>query len=257
MRTLMQLTDTHIYADAAARFDGMDTRASLAAVLADLARYPAPDAFILSGDLSMDGSATSYRWLEAALAGLGAPVLAVPGNHDDPDRWPQHARVGFRPLPAVHLLPPWRLLLLDTRIDGLAEGALGAAQLAWLARLLAAPAHGCAYDLVVMHHPPLAIDSPWLDAMGLDDAEPFWTVAAQAPQLRAVVCGHVHQVFDRLRGGVRVLATPSTCVQFLPRSRHYATDVRAPGYRVLTLGDDGAVATDVRRVPLQSSAPRK
>ena len=246
MPTLLQLTDTHIYADAGARFDGMDTRASCAAVLAAAATVERPDAMVLSGDLSMDGSAASYRWLTAALTDVTAPVLALPGNHDDPDRWPPDGQRGFLPLPAVVLLPPWRLLLLDTRIAGLAEGALGAAQAAWLTRLLAAPTHG--HDLIVMHHPPLAVDSPWIDAMGLLDAPVFWRAVRAAPHLRAVLCGHVHQVFDRLHQGVRVLTTPSTCVQFQPRSRTYTPDPRAPAFRVLHLHDDGSLGTEVRRV---------
>ena len=59
MTRIVQLTDTHIYADAAARFDGVDTRASLRAVLAHLHAGPPYDLLVLSGDLSMDGSRAS------------------------------------------------------------------------------------------------------------------------------------------------------------------------------------------------------
>ncbi|MEX2480323.1 MAG: metallophosphoesterase [Gammaproteobacteria bacterium] len=262
MPSLLQLTDCHIYADSAARFDGVDTRASLSAVLAQVqsrlqSRAPA-DALLLTGDLSMDGSRASYAWLSGALEALAAPVYAIPGNHDDPACWPRAGRGGFVATPAVVELPPWRLLLLDTRIDGVAHGALGAAQLAWLERRLAQPTQP--YDVIFMHHPPLAVDSPWLDAMGLCDAARLWALDGLAARVRAIVCGHVHQVFDRRHGGVRVLTTPSTCVQFEPRSRRYATDARAPAYRVLELGEDGTLTTTVERVAMatiQSSAPRR
>ncbi|MCB1746588.1 MAG: metallophosphoesterase [Gammaproteobacteria bacterium] len=245
MRRLLHLTDTHIDADAAARFDGMDTRASFARTLA-AARAEGAHGLVLGGDLSMDGSAASYRWLAAQLATLDLPWWAVPGNHDDPQAWPGTGGSAFGVLPRIVALSPWRLLLLSTRVAGEPGGLLGAAQLEWLGQALATAHAG--YDLVVMHHPPLAVDSPWIDAMGLADAAGFWDCLARPHRVRAVICGHVHQVFERVRGPLRVLTTPSTCVQFLPRARRYATDPRAPAYRVLDLGDDGSLATRVARV---------
>lgn len=246
MPTVLQLTDCHIYADGEARFDGLDTRASLAAVLATLTTRPAADLLLLTGDLSMDGSRASYRWLQQTLAPLETPIVALTGNHDDPARWPPGAGPGFVAAPQSFDLPPWRLILLDTRIEGVAHGALGAAQCAWLERTLGRPTQP--YEMIFMHHPPLAVDCPWMDAMGLLDAARLWAVHGLADRVKAIVCGHVHQVFDRQHAGVRVLTTPSTCVQFQPRARHYKTDARAPGYRVLELAADGTFATEVVRV---------
>ncbi|MEQ8661795.1 MAG: metallophosphoesterase, partial [Gammaproteobacteria bacterium] len=200
MARVVQLTDTHIYADAAARFDGLDTRASLTAVLAHLAAAPRPDLVVLSGDLSMDGSRASYAWLDAALATLPAAFVAVPGNHDEPANWARLDGNGFHATPAVVRCGRWRLLLLDSRIAGVAHGALGRGQLAWLERTLAAATPGVR-DVVFVHHPPLAVDSAWIDTMGLRDADAFWQ--ALPPRARPVACvaGHVHQTFDRLHDG--------------------------------------------------------
>jgi len=63
-----------------------------------------------------------------------------------------------------------------------------------------------------------------------------------------VLWGHVHQEFDQSMQGVRWLATPSTCVQFTPRSDDFAVDSTAPGYRWLRLYDDGHIQTAVSRV---------
>ena len=67
----------------------------------------------------------------------------------------------------------------------------------------------------------------------------------QNGKLRAVSWGHVHQSFDARRHGVRLLATPSTCAQFLPLSDDFAVDARPPAYRRLTLQPDGALETEV------------
>jgi Icc protein len=55
----------------------------------------------------------------------------------------------------------------------------------------------------------------------------------------------VHQNYDALRKGVRLLATPSTCAQFLPNSDDFALDPRPPAYRTLELRADGSLLTEV------------
>ena len=50
------------------------------------------------------------------------------------------------------------------------------------------------------------------------------------------------------RGGIRLLASPSTCVQFAPGSEEFQVDTTAPGYRWLRLHADGRLETGVSRV---------
>lgn len=246
MPRLVQLTDTHVYDTPAGRFGGYDTRASLAAVLDAVDANERFDALVLSGDLAMDESAGAYRHLAAVFAGRAVPVLALPGNHDDPGRL---AAAGFASAlaPASVACGAWQIVLLDTHVPGVQHGALGDAQLAWLADALDAAADRPL--AVFLHHHPVPVGSTWMDAMALREPQKLWDVLARSDGLRAVVCGHVHQNLDTYRGPVRVLATPSTCVQFLPRARLYASDPRAPAYRVIDLCDDGDVRTEVVRVP--------
>jgi hypothetical protein len=81
-----------------------------------------PDAVVVTGDIGDDFSAAAYANFRRALAGCGAPVLCLPGNHDDPglmatlldDRGFQYcgrARLGG-----------WGAVLLDTHVDGDASG---------------------------------------------------------------------------------------------------------------------------------------
>jgi Icc protein len=55
----------------------------------------------------------------------------------------------------------------------------------------------------------------------------------------------VHQSFDSRRHGVRLLATPSACLQFVPQSNEFCVDTRPPAYRRLTLHADGTLDTEV------------
>jgi 3',5'-cyclic-AMP phosphodiesterase len=81
--------------------------------------------------------------------------------------------------------------------------------------------------------------------VGLENAAEFLATVDRHPNVRAIVWGHVHQSHDALRKGVRLLATPSTCAQFLPNSDDFAVDVRPPAYRTLELRPDGSLLTEV------------
>jgi Icc protein len=81
--------------------------------------------------------------------------------------------------------------------------------------------------------------------VGLKNAAEFWRIVDQHSNVRAVVWGHVHQCFDELRGNVRLLATPSTCAQFMPGSNEFALDTLPPAYRTLQLRADGTLTTEV------------
>ena len=102
--------------------------------------------------------------------------------------------------------------------------------------------------LVCLHHHPVPVSSDWLDRIGLDNAGDFFRIIDAHPSVRGIVWGHVHQQFDGLRRGVRLLATPSTCAQFLPHSQDFALDGRPPAFRTLELTADGSIVTDLHWV---------
>ena len=87
-----------------------------------------------------------------------------------------------------------------------------------------------------------------MNAISLHNATAFWAVVDRFPQVRAVLWGHVHQTFEQQRKDVRLLATPSTCLQFEPGSADFKVSNQAPGYRWLRLLPDGDVQTGVSRL---------
>ncbi len=248
MIRLIQITDTHIYAEPGSRFDGVDTRQSFAQVFDRMrCTEDAYDALVLTGDLAMDGSPEAYAYLAQVVGEEGAPVLTLPGNHDEPAHLIASGLGGGFTVPHTVILDQWRIVLLSTWVAGHTYGAIDAPQRAWLERTLATAHDG--FDAVFLHHPPVPIGSPWMDAMGLVNADALWEILDAHATVKLIAFGHVHQNFDCYRGGVRILAAPSTCVQFVPRATRYRADSQAAGYRVIELGADGAVASSVVRVP--------
>ena len=137
----------------------------------------------------------------------------------------------------------WTIVLLDTWVENCAGGSLGEAQL----EALDAGLRACRdrHVLVALHHQPIAMQSRWLDAVGLTDMAELGAVMERHANVRGVLWGHVHQALDTFVGGVRYMATPSTCMQFMPLLDDFGIDPRPPAYRILELGSDGSIATEV------------
>lgn len=154
-----------------------------------------PDLIVISGDLTQRARAAQFARARAFVAALGAPVLAVPGNHDMPlgDLW-------------ARLCDPWRgwrgLALAQVWADAqvVVAGVNSADPLAWkrgrftpaaeadLARAFAGA--GGRLRLAVMHHP--------LDP-GADEPDAPPRGAGQGIQalarlgVAAVLVGHLHR----------------------------------------------------------------
>lgn len=244
---LLQFSDLHLYADPDRRLLGQNTRRTLESVLAlAQARHWPPDAIVLTGDLVHDELPDAYGFLRERFDALGAPYHCIPGNHDRLDLLVGHldsaAASGLRCIPAG----AWDLLLLDSIIPGEAGGRLHATVLDGLAQA-ASNADGRP-TLVFLHHHLAPVGSAWIDTMQVDNGPAALAVLARHPDLRAAICGHVHQAGEQQVDGVRLLATPSTCVQFLPGSAEFALDPRTPGYRWFTLHADGRFDTGVERI---------
>jgi Icc protein len=137
----------------------------------------------------------------------------------------------------------WRIVLLDSCLPGSASGHLSREALRELDAALGSA--GTRHCMVCLHHHPVPMASRWLDRVGLANAPEFLETVDRHRNVRAIVWGHVHQTHDALRKGVRLLATPSTCAQFMPNSDDFALDPRPPAYRTLELRPDGSLLTEV------------
>jgi len=247
--TVLQISDTHLHGAADSRMRGVTTYATLLSVLDHVRRdrrWPV-DVVLATGDIVQDESRAGYERFRATLEPLGVPVLSIPGNHDDPKLMSEILNSGAFQFGGELRHGPWSIVLLSTFLAGEDAGGLGPARLQGLRKALAV--HVGQHVLVAMHHHPLPMGSTWLDGVALRDAKDFWQIIDAHPDVRGVVCGHVHQALDQERNGLRFMSTPSTCAQFLPRSDFFALDDRPPGLRWLELHADGHIETEVAWVP--------
>lgn len=225
---ILHLTDTHLFADPAARhYDRIATAEALRAVLEHLSGVQDVDLVVHSGDASEDGTVESYRLLHEMLdpfaAALGAPLAVALGNHDVPAAYAQVGGLGAHRAPyqdrVLTTADGLRAVVLDSSVPGAGHGRLDPAQLDWLRRILAVPARRG--TVLVLHHPPLAAATPLLQALDLEGA-PALADALAGGDVRIILSGHYHHALDGHLAGIPVHVAPgvTNVVDALGADRH-------------------------------------
>lgn len=239
---VLQLTDPHLFADRTAELRGLETWQSLSDVVDHYERGDwRADLVFLTGDLVQDDSREAYRNLRIVVDRLGLPVHVVPGNHDIPDLLREELD-GYGYCSCVRGAG-WTLVGISTHAPGRVHGLIAAAELARLTDILARVETDAA--ALFLHHPPVSLDSRWMDAIGLENSQCLFELVERFPIVRVIAFGHAHQAFDRHDNALRIVGTPSTGRQFRPRSDEFALDDRPPAYRRMEFRPNGRFDTDV------------
>lgn len=244
------ISDTHL-ADRAGAFAD-----NLRATLTDVGQERC-DLVIHLGDVTADAIRDPAEFGQASrlLAGLAAPVLYVPGNHDIGDNPPapgdagstagetpfsrarlEQYRANFGPDWWAVDAAGWRLIGLDAQLFG-AGVAEEEAQFSWAAGEAAAAAGPIALFL----HKPLFLNNP-----SDTPVHPRYVPAVQRQRLldlfvgrdlRLIVSGHVHQRRRVLIDGIEHVWLPSVAFS-IPDQMQERIGEKQVGHGVLELTPD-------------------
>jgi Icc protein len=244
---VLQVSDTHLYADQGGTLAGVNTlhtmHQTLNMALHTLPRKP--DLLIATGDLVHDASIAGYDRLARSLLALEIPVYVLPGNHDNPKLMTE--RMAANGIPVNRLLDTehWRILMLDSTVAGKEGGHLDTDELAWLEQQVQTTDK---HVLLCLHHQPIPVGSRWIDTMAVDNGHVLLSLLNEHPQIKGVAWGHVHQAFEQFEKGVYWLSAPSTCIQFTPGSDEFSLDPVPPGCLVLALNAEGEISRQILRL---------
>lgn len=192
MGVLLHISDTHF---------GTEQPPVVEALVA-LAAQQRPDVVVLSGDITQRARPAQFRAAKACVERLGAPVLAIPGNHDIAlfDLWARLTRPYARfsavfgaDLEPVHASPDWLVVGVNTtRARRHRHGEVSAAQIERVARLLTS-ASPRQLRVVVVHQPvAVPLDSERHNLLrGHAQATRAWAAAGAD----LVLGGHIHLPF--------------------------------------------------------------
>jgi 3',5'-cyclic AMP phosphodiesterase CpdA len=258
--SFVHFTDTHIMAGGTHR---VDTTACLQRVIAVLnALEPRPAFAVIGGDLVspdlLDRTRTwtaeeyepSYRLLQDLLQTLQCPTYMLLGNHDHRVAFHRVMQTAVPAPDAPHYYSfdyqDYHFAALDSHVPGKHEGYVDAAQLDWLRADL--DAHRGRPAMVFVHHHPWPLGLAWMDAMNLRNGDALTALLQQYPEVRWLLCGHVHQDQHVQRHGLTMLTTPATCFQVSKLSQTPKVLPGPPGFRLVHVTDDG-VSTRVLHLP--------
>lgn len=239
--TVLHLSDTHLSGDGSLHNGVVDTAAALERVLRRASVLQHIDAVVMSGDLSDDGTAASYRLLKGLVepwaTDRNAPVLYVMGNHD--------GRAGFDavlgPRTGTVTIGGVRFLRLDSSVPGFGYGTVPDDQIDWLRAELRERAESG--SVVVLHHPPIAAKTPLLHALELQNPARLLD-AITGTDVRLVLAGHFHHPVATTVNGIPLVVAPGIT---------NTTDVLAePGHERTVVGAGAALV----RIPVRGAAAR-
>lgn len=239
--TVLHLSDVHA-TESGLLYGSIDGLERLARV-GDYARAAGmtPEVVIVTGDLVQRGHPGAYPQVARACAELatavGAPVLTVLGNHDDPvaaSALPGHC-TGHT---GVELIEGMRIVRLDSH-----SGRLGPEQLSWLRDVLASPAERG--TIIALHHAPLESPMPALSKQGLADAAELLAVL-EGSDTRAVLAGHFHHALTATAAGIPVFVGPSLAYhQVMDAGPDRVAGHDAPAFSLVQFTDLGVSASAV------------
>lgn len=245
---LLQISDCHLFTDSATLLRGIATWSRFEQLVAELPHVaPTPDLLLVTGDTAHDELLTTYQAAVKQLAPWESRLRIIPGNHDDRESilatFPNGCRLVQDRLNFAVQFERWQVVGLDTHLPGSTSGRLGREQLDWLSSHLNATRES--WTVLAMHHPPLLVQSPWLDAIGLEDRDDFAAIVRAHGHVRLILCGHIHQAYTGSLGHATVLTTPAVGPQFRPRTEKLEIIDLPPAYRLLDLQDSGQWSSQV------------
>ena len=201
-----------------------------------------PEMLIATGDLTEHGDAASYRQLADAFSICSFPVHMCLGNHDIRSNFSAQ----FPETPLVDGFVQYvlqaggvRILMLDTLEEGRHGGAFCHTRAEWLRSTLAQDRN--TPTIIAMHHPPVEVGIAWMNTHPEEQWVSNFTRAIQdAPNIKGILCGHVHRSIAVPWQGTSVAICSSTAPQVALNLN--AIDPGKPDDRPMIIADQPAYA---------------
>ncbi|MET8046145.1 phosphodiesterase [Streptosporangium sp. NPDC005286] len=208
------------------------------------------DAVVVTGDIADNGLIQEYE-IARELLTTRHPTIICPGNHD--------ARSAFRkvmldedgdgPVNQVLRLDGLTVALCDSSVPGRPEGFLEDETTAWLRDVLAESPDTPA--IIGMHHPPVSLGIPYVDAIRLRNPERLEEIVRRYPQVAAIIVGHAHTAASTTFAGLPLSVAPGVVSTLLLNQEldiPVPVDYDLPPQIAIHVFDDGRLVTHVRPV---------
>lgn len=242
---IVQISDTHLFGDKNRKINGANPYQNLKTVMSSIATLPyKPELIVVTGDLSQDCTFESYQHLANLLNRANIKYTLMPGNHDDVNVINSVFDFNWAKDNVDYSLEVnnWFFYMLDTSVYPEEKGFLSDKQLEQFNTALKKNQNKP--TIVFMHHHPVLVNSKWIDKSILHDSSKYLDIVKNNNQIKAVLFGHIHQVFETKLNNVMFYSAPSSCYQVLPKTEMFTIEKLTPGYRIIEI-NNGNIDTSV------------
>ena len=204
--SFIQISDCHI--DDEKLVMGVDSKSTLNKVLSHI-KTQTFDALLISGDLTHNGTPSSYQSLKDSLGCINNTIEVIPGNHDNK----ANLAASFNTeLQNSFRLNDWQIITLDSVQTNKVSGFLDDSQLNYLNETI--NNSDAKYIIVCLHHPIVSMNSDWDDSLSLENPNELFNVIENHSKVKAVLWGHAHQSECFKYKDISLFSCPSTALQF-------------------------------------------
>lgn len=229
MNQFIQISDCHI--DDNEQSMGVNTHQNLAYIIDKITSMNS-DALLISGDLTHNGTVKSYKKLKQILTPVQSDIFVIAGNHDSANLADVFSKSLFKKIS----LGVWDIISVDSVQAGKTSGYLTKDTLIELDEQLNSST--AEYIIVVLHHPIVPMRSTWDDLLSLENPQDLFTLLNKHAKIQAVLFGHAHEAAEFKKHGLKIIACPSTAVQF--------NDEKRIGFNHYTLNNDGSLECETQ-----------
>jgi Icc protein len=255
----IHIADTHVARNPEFTNYGHAPFSNLEALVDAINSLQFPIDFVLhTGDVVEDRSEEAYHVARRLFSRLRFPVYYVAGNHDDAailQRVMLERKTVIEPFDQAMTIGGVRVVVLDSRGPNDPGGTLSNEQISGLRALCRRKGEPL---VIAIHHPPLPLDSRWLDtgwatperaipAMLLDRGPEFMDAIAPArDRIRGVFFGHIHRAFEVVYRGILFSSAPSAFGQLLTwpnQSLPEPSPAEPAGFNLVTIDPDRTIVS--------------
>ena len=223
--SFIQISDSHI--DDEKIVWGADSKKNLSSIVKSITSRNY-DALIISGDLTHNGSSSSYAIFKEIIEPISANLAIVAGNHDNK----LNLSSAFSQNYLTKLtIADWEIISMDSVQDNKTSGLLRKDELKLLTENILSSTKK--FIVLCLHHPPISMKSNWDDQKSLENPDDFFNTIDQFSNIKAVIWGHAHQGSEFNRNDVKLFSCPSTTLQF--------NGPEMIGYNHYNLSDEGEI----------------
>lgn len=239
---IAQISDIHLTEQGQIIWD-TDTMSHFESAVQVLSQIKGLDAVIVSGDLSNDGSAWTYQYIDERLAGLNIPIYCCLGNHDSSIA----LTMDFQSLRFVSeaMIGNWRFIFInsvtpDSDNPGYfkSKGFISSEDLA----VLDSRIHSGIKSAIVLHHPPIE-PGGWLNRKPLENRDDF-NDAIRNSDVRLVLYGHIHYSQQRRLNNILYSSAPAIGFAYDKELPKYQIADGQEGLSILTINENIIIHTE-------------